>query len=308
MGRVIRLGESALDLNGSVVTWGVFDGVHIGHKKIILATLKWARRIKLPSVIITFDEHPAKVLYGKDIRLLVPLAERNKLLLDCGVDYVVVIRFTKAFAKTTADEFIRDILLKRFNAKAIIAGFDTAFGRDRKGTFMSLQKLSKLYDYKLVKVAPAKFGNEIVSSSLIRERVKKGDLAVVEKLLGRKISVIGRVVKGKARGTTIGFPTANLDLQSGMKPSAGVYGSKVLVGGREYGGVVNIGVRPTFNGNKREIVEVHILNFNGRNIYNKDLQLQFLFRIRGEKKFSGAGQLTNQIRKDISYYFSRVKN
>jgi riboflavin kinase/FMN adenylyltransferase len=286
-------------LRSPIVTWGVFDGVHRGHRKVIEQALGWARAEGVSSAVVTFDRHPEEVLRSRKVPLVTPLAERLRLIGALGVDFCVVLNFTLEFSKTTAEEFIRGIVAGRMGARGIVLGHDSRFGRDRTGDLDFLTRLGRDVGLDVRQSEPEMFQGRPVSSSLIREAIFAGNLKDATYLLGRPPSVIGTVVRGARRGTTLGFPTANLELHHAVRPPPGVYAAEVPLEGRVFRAVVNIGTRPTFQKNGAETIEVHLLDFPGGDLYGRVAEVRFLARIRDEKKFDGPDALKRQITADI---------
>jgi riboflavin kinase/FMN adenylyltransferase len=286
-------------LGTPVVTWGVFDGVHVGHRRVLDTLLRWARGEGVPSVVVTFDRHPLEVLRGVSVPLISPLAERLRLLGEKGLDAVLVLNFTKEFARTTADAFIRDVVADKLRARGVVLGHDSRFGRDRAGDLATLETLSRELGLAVRRCEPELFEGRPVSSSLIRELILAGRLDEAKRLLGRPPSVIGTVARGDRRGSSIGVPTANLELHHAAKPPGGVYAADVPLDGRVYRAVVNIGTRPTFKAGAPETIEAHLLDFGGGELYGRVLEVRFLARLREEKRFDGVEALKAQIARDI---------
>lgn len=284
-----------LRIRTPIVTWGVFDGVHAGHRKVLQAVLSWARERGVSSVVATFDRHPAEVLAGLPVPLLSPLAERIRLIGALGVDFCLVLNFTLEFSKTPAEGFVRDIVAGRLGASGVVLGHDSRFGKDRTGGADVLARLGIEVRHQ----EPEFFGGQPVSSSLIREAVFAGRLDDARFLLGRPPSVIGTVVPGDRRGAALGFPTANLELHHAVRPPPGVYSAEVPLDGRSYRAVVNIGTRPTFKEGGPETIEAHLLGYPGGDLYGRALEVRFLRRIRDERKFDGVDALKRQIQADI---------
>ncbi|MDO8602313.1 MAG: bifunctional riboflavin kinase/FAD synthetase [Candidatus Omnitrophota bacterium] len=279
-----------------VVTIGIFDGVHKGHQVILKKALKEAKKLRLKSVVVTFDPHPVKVLYpGAKIPFLISLEHRIKLIKSMGIDNCVIIKFTKEFARLRPEEFIKDILIDKLNLKVLITGDNFLFGSEEKGGPRLLKKLSRIYNFKFYGIPPVKMGGKYISSTRIRKAIERGSLELAAKLLGRPVTVLGTVVKGKALGRKLGFPTANIDPHHESIPPAGVYSVDVALGKKLYRGILNISLH--------KIVEVHVLNFNG-NIYGRDIEVIFKRKIRDEKKFKSLEALKKQIQLDIlkAYY------
>ena len=280
-----------------IVTWGVFDGVHRGHRQVLDAVLAWAREEGVSSVAATFDRHPREVLSGTKIPLLSPLGERLRLIGELGIDFCLVLNFTLEFSKTPAERFIRETVGGGLGARGVVLGPDSRFGRDRAGDGRVLEQLG----VRVRKCEPERVKGRHVSSSLIRETILDGRLDDATFLLGRLPSVIGTVVRGARRGSAIGFPTANLELHHAVRPPTGVYSAEVPLEGKTWRAVVNIGTRPTFTPEGGEVLEVHLLDFPARDLYGRVLEVRFREKIRDEKKFSGPDELKGQIRSDIEY-------
>lgn len=286
-------------LRSPIVTWGVFDGVHRGHRRVLSQVLGWARSEGVSSALVTFDRHPEEVLRGTTVPLVTPLGERLRLLGELGLDYCVVLNFTLDFSKTSADEFIRGIVAGRMGAKGIVLGHDSRFGKDRAGDLDFLTRLGRDVGLEVRHSEPELFEGRPVSSSLIREAVLAGRLDQATFLLGRPFALYGTVVKGDRRGTKLGFPTANLELHHAVRPPGGVYAAEVPLDGTVYQAVVNIGTRPTFRANGAEAIEAHLLEFKGGDLYGRNLEVRFRARIRDEQKFDGPESLKVRINADI---------
>lgn len=289
----------------TVVAIGVFDGVHIGHKRILRAAVKLARRNKARSVALTFYPHPQSVLRHKKAALsLISLKHRINLIKSEGIDECVVFKFTREFSKKPADIFIKDFLADKLHAGWVVVGDDFCFGKEKKGGCSLLVAKGKELGFKLRRVRILKYKGTTVSSSLIRQAVLSGNLKFAERLFGRPVTVLGTVVKGRKIGRQIGFPTANINPHHEVVPPCGVYAVKVNIDKKYYNGVLNIGTRPTFYGidkqDKEPAIEVYIFNFN-KNIYGRDIETVFIKKIRGETKFKNEGMLAVQIKKDIKY-------
>jgi len=286
-------------LNSPIVTWGVFDGVHRGHQRVLSQVLTWARAEGVSSALVTFDRHPEEVLRGRRIPMVTPLGERLRLLDELGLDFCLVLNFTLEFSRTTADDFVRGIVAGKMGAKGIVLGHDSRFGKDRVGDIDFLTRLGRDVGLAVRHSEPELFEGRPVSSSLIREAVLAGRLDQATYLLGRPPSVYGTVVKGDRRGTKLGFPTANLELHHAVRPPGGVYAAEVPLDARVYRAVVNIGTRPTFRENGAEVIEAHLLDYTGGDLYGRNLEVRFLDRIRDEQKFDGPDSLKRQISADI---------
>ena len=286
-------------MRSPIVAWGVFDGVHRGHRKVLDAVLSWARAEGVSSALVTFDRHPQEVLRGTPVPLVSPLGERLRLLGEAGIDFVVVLNFTKEFSQTPAEAFIREIVAGRMGAKGVVLGHDSRFGRDRGGDLALLERMSRDVGLEARRCEPEYRDGRAISSSLIREAIFAGRLEEAAFLLGRPPSVHGTVVPGDRRGSALGFPTANLELHHAVRPPAGVYAAEVDLDGRTCRAVVNIGTRPTFRSEGAETLEAHLLDYRGGDLYGRALEVRFLRRLRDEKKFGSVDELKAQIQADI---------
>ena len=284
----------------TVVSVGVFDGVHIGHQRIIGYQVRCARALGLPSVVITFDPHPMKILEPQNAPpILISLAHRLRLLEERGIDIVLALKFTRAFSKLSPEAFVKKYLVGAFHAKIVLAGPGFFFGRYRDGDTSLLKSLGEKYRFAVKDIKPILFKGIPVSSTRIRRLIRTGMLEEASEILGRPVSVLGTVTRGCALGRTLGYPTANVNPHHEIIPPAGVYAVKVKYKGKRYGGVLNIGVRPTFLAGKDndQAVEVHIFDFKGK-IYGEDLEIDFVQKLREERRFSSREALVRQIKKD----------
>lgn len=279
-------------------TIGNFDGVHLGHQKLIQKTCNKARALGIPSVVVTFDPHPLRVLVDSKTPPFITLTEQKiELIAKLKVDYLFCLHFTKAIAALEPEDFVYTYLVKGLNVKELIIGYDYAFGKGRKGNFTLLKKLGEKWNFKVEQLAPVMYDGAIISSSRIRDLVKAGLVWQAKPLLGRFYQVRGTVIEGKKRGASLlGFPTANIQLKDELFPKTGVYAVWVELLNDIKPGVANIGYNPTF-GNDYLSVEVHIFDFKG-NIYGEKIKVHFVQRLRSEKKFNSLEELKNQIGKD----------
>ncbi len=283
--------------NSTSATIGNFDGVHLGHKKILDAIKEEAHQQGLSSCVITFHPHPQKVLQNIDIPLLMPIRERLKLLEKEGIDVVACYTFTEDIAKISAEDFVTDILVGKLNLKHLIVGPDFSFGRKRQGNLELLNKMGSEYGFDTEVVDTASVNGEVVSSTAIRNLVREGNMDKAGKFLGYNFYIEGEVKEGERRGRQIGFPTANLETDWDILPKVGVYATLAHVDGRALSSITNVGYRPTF-GNNELLIETHIFDFN-EDIYKKRLKVEFVDRVRDEQKFDGPDSLIEQIKKDI---------
>ena len=283
-------------VKGPVLTLGNFDGLHLGHRKIISKVGERARRLSRQSVVYTFEPHPLKVVSPhKSPDMIVDTRTKADLVEALGIDFMVIAEFTKEFAAKHPRAFVEEEIVA-LRPEEVWVGHDFSFGKAKTGTVDYLRALGEEFGF-LVHVIPAYTkGGEVVSSSRIRRLVSSGRLREAAGLLGRNFSISGKVVKGRNIGKGIGFPTANLSASTELMPADGVYAAWAFVSGRRHGAVVNIGVAPTFGGRDKR-VEVHILGFKG-NIYGRKIEVEFVRRLRGEKAFKSKEALITQIRKD----------
>ncbi len=288
-----------------VVTIGRFDGVHLGHKKLIERLKNIARKNLGQSVIISFDPSPEEVLYSsenKKIRLLNIQQEKEELLRNLGIDYLLIIPFTEAFSKMTSEKFIHDYLVEKIHIKELVVGFSHHFGYDREGDFLVLDKLAEKFDFRVNEIPMEDIQNRNITAEKIRKYLKDGMIKEANDLLGYPYSISGKVLQGNQIGRTINYPTANIDVKDTYKnkliPKQGVYAVLVQCRNNQYKGMANIGYRPTLKLAKHELTtEVHLFNFS-REIYGEHLTIYFVQRIRDEVKFDTLEQLKDQLAKD----------
>jgi len=285
----------------SALTVGTFDGFHLGHQSILEKIKRIAAEKGLQSTIITFDPHPRRVLNnpnGGEVSILTTTAEKLRIFQEAGIDQVLVIPFTKEFAKISSAEFVEDILVGKLAMEDIVIGHDHHFGRNREGGFQILEKLGETLRFSVHQVPEYKKDGEVISSSLIRNLLLNRDVEKAAAFMGRPYSLFGIVIHGNGRGREIGFPTANLqvDHEAKLIPGGGVYAVDVLLDNALYQGMMNIGTRPTFDFESLTL-EVHIFNFDAY-IYGKMLEVRFKKFIRREKKFPGIEALRAQLEKD----------
>ncbi len=284
----------------AVVTQGTFDGVHAGHKKILNHLCQRSSELKGESVVLTFFPHPRMVLFPDDdsIKLINTLDENISLLEQTGINHLIVLEFTDSIAKLSATHFVRDILVKAIGTRHLIVGYDHRFGRNREGSFSDLQDFSTIYDFTIEQISEVDINEITVSSSKIRNALLKGDIDTASDFLQRKFSLSGQVVEGNKLGRTIGYPTANINVKEKYKiiPGDGVYAVHIQLNQGFYDGMLNIGNRPTINGTSR-VIEVNIFNFDA-SIYNENIKIEFVKRIRDEIKFPSLNDLKAQLFKD----------
>lgn len=285
----------------SAVTIGSYDGVHLGHRAIVSTLVSSAKAQGLRSVVITFEPHPRLVLgssNGKSIRLLSTLDEKLAALESLGVDSVVVIRFTKAFAETPADAFVENILVEKIGLAEIVVGYDHMFGKNRAGSFETLLRLAEKHRFRVKQIPEQKVDARHVSSTAIRKALEAGEIEQANKLLGAPYRLSATVIEGDKRGRSIGFPTANLlPPCEKLIPKNGVYVVDAEFEGKRFRAMMNIGFRPTVQQSERLSLEAHLLDFDGE-LYGKRLTLHFLTRLRDEQKFASLADLKAQLERD----------
>jgi riboflavin kinase/FMN adenylyltransferase len=301
MKRQIGFDEIAHD-DCSVLTVGTFDGVHLGHQAIIRYLNERAAKVGGCSVVVSFDPHPREVVLGKHVPLLTTLEERGDLLEAFGIDRFVVLPFTRDLSNLSPRDYVEQVLIETIGLREIVIGYDHRFGRDRAGDRATLEALGAEHGFS-VDVIPEQIVHEVtVSSSEIRRLLSdEGDVAGAADLLGRPYALTGTVIRGDQRGRTIGYPTANLRVHGDRKlvPKPGVYAVRVDYGNEAFGGMMNIGRRPTFETDGAVTVEAHLFDFD-REIYGRELEVAFVERIRDEQKFSGPDALVEQLQGDES--------
>ncbi|GGE94360.1 bifunctional riboflavin kinase/FAD synthetase [Hymenobacter cavernae] len=294
-------------LGNAVVTSGTFDGVHVGHQKILRRLLEVARQDQAPAVVITYWPHPRLVLAPPlahpqplDLHLLSTLDERIALLGKAEVDYLLVVPFTKEFAELSSEEYIQRLLIQTVGTHKLVIGYDHRFGKNREGSFEYLSQNADRYGMEVEEIPRADVDEVGVSSSRIRRALESGDVQTANRYLGYPYTFTGTVVRGKQLGRTIGYPTANMVSEEPLKqiPSRGVYAVMATTAeGDTYQAMLNIGVRPTVGGDLSQTVEAHLLDFDG-DLYDQPLTVQFVARLRDEQKFDGLDALKAQLAKD----------
>jgi riboflavin kinase / FMN adenylyltransferase len=283
---------------GGVVAIGNFDGLHLGHQKVINEAKKKAKKNSLPFGIITFEPVPVMFFNSKIVNHRInSLAQKKEQLKKLKIDFLIIINFNKYFRSLTAEQFIKKVIYNKTKTKFLYVSKNFKFGFKRQGSIQTLKKFEKKYKYKSLITVPYKKNKKIISSTLIRKKITLGKIREVNKLLNREWSIKGKVIKGQKRGRKIGFPTCNLELNDYIIPHLGVYSVKVK--GIEFNnkGIVNIGYRPTFNG-QNLLLETNIFGIN-KNLYNKEIIISFRKFIRPEKKFKNLEHLKKQIKIDI---------
>lgn len=283
------------------VTIGTFDGVHLGHQKIIQHLKKGAESINGESVIFTFYPHPRMVLFPDDdsLKLLSTEEEKRELLEQFGVEHLIVHPFTKEFSRITFTEYVRDILVNKFKVKKLFIGYNHHFGRNREGSFEELKKLAPIYGFGLEKISAHDIDEVEISSTKIRKALESGDIQTANKFLGYAYSIKGKVVRGKGLGKGLGYPTANIQVEDKYKliPAHGIYAVTVNVGKQIHNGMMSIGVNPTISANGSTTIEVNIFDFE-KDIYDENIRIFFKQKIRDEKKFVSLEALVKAIDED----------
>jgi len=291
--------ENYKDNSKSILTIGTFDGVHLGHQKIITSLVSKAKQKSLQANILTFFPHPRMVLQKEsNLKLIDTLEEKQNLLSELGIDNLIIQPFSKEFSKLTAIEFTRDVLVNELGMSALMIGYDHRFGKNREASVEDLIRYGQSYNFEVTVIPAQDISSITVSSTKIRDAIKISNFKKVNQFLGRPYELNGKVIKGNGVGRTIKYPTANIEIKEIYKliPPKGVYLVKIYLGKNELSGMMNIGNRPTING-LNQTIEVHIFDFD-KDIYGKNLKVCFLKKIRKEKKFDSLPSLKSQLKKD----------
>ena len=296
--KVIRGIQSDI-LPASVVTLGMFDGVHPGHRALLQSCRRHADLLGLPAVVLTYEPHPTQILRpDQPVRLLTPLDEKIDHLARAAMDAVVIPQFTREFSQMTPDDFIREILVSALHPVVVVAGYRTTFGHARAGNADVLRELGGRFGFTVEIVEPVEVAGGPVSSSRIRLSLEHGDVVLAAELLGYPYQLIGEVVHGDARGRQLGIPTANLQVpENKLVPADGVYAVEVTIAEMAYRGVMNIGNRPTFD--RPYAIEVHLIDFHGE-LYGQTITVSLLARLRDTRPFDSLPALIEQIQQDIA--------
>jgi riboflavin kinase/FMN adenylyltransferase len=311
MRRFLSLDQiKAAAIRRPVVTLGVFDGVHVGHRYVLDQVTRLARERQGESVVVTFREHPRAVIDGRAPQLITSLPHRVRLFEHLGIDVALVLDFDEVLRNTSAEDFVRHVFCEAVRAEVVLLGFNCRFGRGGQGDFALLKKMSAEGGFEARQSGRITLEGRGVSSTEIRAAILGGDLDLAAQMLGRPVSVLGTVIAGDGRGRDLGWPTANLDLHHEVRPPRGVYGCEVDFDGKRHPALCNIGIRPTFVKtpeirdptswevrDSSEHVEVHLLGFRG-DLYGRDLEVFFLTRLRGERTFPGKDALVAQLAED----------
>jgi riboflavin kinase / FMN adenylyltransferase len=294
------------DMGRTVASLGNYDGVHLGHQAILRRVTTAAKDMTLPSVVLTFDPIPRKVLNPESApRLIQTLPQRLRSLDDLNIDHTIIIVFDLKFSKKKPREFVTEFLVKCLRIRRFVVGENFSFGHQKSGNIALLQEMGRQHDFDVEEVPQVQLDGKRVSSTRIRDLVTKGSVEEANRYLGHAFRLTGKVVAGEKLGGTIGIPTANLAVENELIPGSSVYVCKAIIGSESFPAVANIGVRPTVGG-KKLTVEAHLLDFS-RNLYGQDMELEFFRKLRPEMRFDGIEQLKTQIHRDIQKareYFS----
>lgn len=288
-------------LNNAIVTIGTFDGVHLGHQKIIKRLNELKQRNGGETLLFTFEPHPRKVLFPEqtDLRLITNTNEKCELLKQFGIDHVLLFPFTKAFSLMQASTYIEEVISKGLQTKKLVIGYDHHFGSNREGDIVMLKEKAPQYGFEVEEISVQEINQLNVSSSRIRKALEKGEIEDANNYLGYSFFIKGEVIKGKQLGRTIGYPTANIKLDNPDKliPQLGVYAARVIINYKTYKGMLNVGVNPTTDSDNKLKVEVNIFDFD-KEIYGETIKLEFVKRIRNEQKFANLDELKQQLAND----------
>ena len=291
------------------ITVGTFDGVHLGHQKIITHLVKKAKQKNCGTLLLTFDPHPRKVVQPSNAPMLLQtIEERSEILSKLGLEIIFVQPFTKAFSKLNAEEYVKDILVNQLNIEHLLVGYNHRFGKNRTANIFDLKKLGKKYKFSVGEIQAHIVNKITVSSTKIRHAINNGNIKYANSLLGHTYKLKGIVMKGRQNGKKIGFPTANVKINEREKilPKNGVYAVKVNYNEMTNLAMMNIGTNPTFSGNYISN-EVHLINWDG-NLYKKEIEIFFIERIRDEKKFNSIQDLSIQLQNDKNFVLKKFKN
>ena len=287
-------------VKNAVVTIGTFDGVHIGHRKIISGIKEIADSIGGETVILTFFPHPRMILHPEDesLKLITTITEKAALMEDLGVDHLIITPFSRDFSNQTAESYIRDVLVNKIGTKKIVIGYDHRFGKDRQGGLEDLQRLGPVYGFDVVEIPEQDINEVAISSTRIRNALLNGEIELANSFLGYPFFITGTVIRGDQIGRQLGYPTANIVVEEKYKliPTDGIFAVTVTVAGNQYKGMAYIGSRPTVNGLTRNI-EVNIFDFD-QEIYNQTIRMEFHHYVRGDVKFASLDELKVQLAKD----------
>ena len=291
-----------------ILTIGTFDGVHLGHQKILESLVREAKQKDLFANVLTFFPHPRMILQqDQSMKFIDTMEEKKEALQALGIDYLIVHPFSGRFSRLSALEFTRNVLIDQLHVFKVIVGYDHRFGRNREATAEDLKMLGRTYNFEVNTIAPQEVSSIAVSSTKIRAALIAGNIEVANKYLNRPFQIRGKVIKGDRIGRTISFPTANIKVESTYKllPARGVYLVTILYGGEKIYGVMNYGIRPTLKATEPSL-EVHLFNFN-KDLYGQTLVISLLLRIRDEQKFDSLSELKDQIEKDKAFCLKHIE-
>ncbi|MFO7636433.1 MAG: bifunctional riboflavin kinase/FAD synthetase [Clostridia bacterium] len=290
---------------------GNFDGIHIGHRKLIDVLVHECRERDIVSMVYTFNNHPDKILEKQNVKLLTSNEMKLEILASLHLDSICLKTFDEDFANLEPEDFVRDILVGRYGMKVAVTGFNYRFGRLGRGDIPLLRNMGKTCGFEVICVPPVKAGEEIISSTAIREHIRNGEMQETSRMLGRPYSIRGKVEHGNRIGSEIGFPTANIiPVDDYAMPSNGVYFTRTTVDDVLFNSITNLGTKPTYGNDSRRIIETHIFDFNGW-LYGKEIDVHFIKRVRDELKYENAEELKSQIVRDIISavdYFNKEKS
>ena len=287
-------------ISSSAVSIGNFDGLHLGHQALIARLKDVSLKRGIPAIVMTFSPHPMQVLQPeRKVKRIFSLEDQNRVLAEMGVDFLIIQSFSRSFSELTPEQFVVSKLFKPLRPKNVVVGYDFAFGAHKKGSIDYLKQKGLELGFEVDLIAPVKLKDQIVSSSRIRQLIAEGNVGLAGEMLGRNFYLEGIVERGFQRGRTIGIPTANILCLTETTPNSGVYcGYAQLKGEPKLKAVMNIGVNPTFSESSHQTIECHLLDFD-RDIYGRELKVEFVSKLRNEKKFAGVAELVAQIHLDI---------
>ncbi|TAJ14639.1 bifunctional riboflavin kinase/FAD synthetase [Marinilabiliaceae bacterium JC017] len=310
----VHAGLNDFSAQKAIVTIGMFDGIHAGHKALLKHVMEEATKAGGESVVLSFWPHP-RVVLNKDaekLRFLTSLEEKTRLIAETGIDHLILLPFTKELSQKTAEEFIEEILVKQIKVHHLVVGYNHRFGKGRQHNFEHYQAFARKFNFEISRVDPVEVEGLHTSSSTVRQYLSQGNIRVANTILGYHYQLSGRVIGGQRLGRKLGFPTANIQVgePSKLVPPDGVYACRVTTEGKQYMGMLNIGYRPTVNHNvDHRSIEVHILDFN-QDIYSEEILVEFIDKLRDEKKFDNLEELQAQLKNDenntrqtLNHYF-----